>query len=179
MIKLVYVFDFLQLWKVALMVDSMGDIAVPDQKIVRQFNAPDLTFRPASPYEFASVVRLYDEGGYDGRYQASDFMLLAMVGTEVVGVVRLVDEQGCRLLRGLYIAKAWRGRGVGRRLLQATVAYLKASCYCLAHTALLGFFGKEGFAACGDEDAPAFLIERRQRYGWTGKTYHILLRPQS
>lgn len=136
-----------------------------------------LEIRQASPYEFASVVRLYDEGGYDGRYQAADFLLLAMLGQEAVGVVRLVREQGYTLLRGLYIGKHWRGRGIGRRLLLAATGYLQEPCYCLTQTSLLPLFSAAGFILCHDDIVPPFLIERRHRYGWTGKHYHVLYRP--
>lgn len=134
-------------------------------------------YRPASPGEFPSVARLYEEGGYDGRYQASDFMLLAMVGSEVAGVVRLVGEHGYTLLRGLYVGKAWRRRGFGRGLLSAAVAHLAAPCYCLSPESLLDLFAAQGFVLCPDSLAPPFLLERRTRYGWTGKRYHVLYRP--
>ncbi|BEV72006.1 MULTISPECIES: GNAT family N-acetyltransferase [unclassified Paludibacterium] len=136
-----------------------------------------LIIRQASPYEFASVVRLYDEGGYDGRYQASDFLLLAIMGHETVGVVRLVKEQGYTLLRGLYIGKHWRGRGIGRQLLAAATGYLTDPCYCLTQSTLIPLFAAQGFIPCSDDIVPPFLLERRHRYGWTGKTYHILYRP--
>jgi len=137
----------------------------------------EVVFRRATPYEFASVVRLYDEGGYNGRYQAADFLLLAMMGDEAIGVVRLVEESQLSLLRGLYISKAWRGRGIGLGLLQAASRHLPPRSYCVTHSALLAFFGKIGFVPCSDEDAPVYLQERRRRYGWTGKTYHIMARP--
>ncbi|TDR73553.1 GNAT family N-acetyltransferase [Paludibacterium purpuratum] len=142
-----------------------------------RFDLDALTIRQASPYEFASVVRLYDEGGYDGRYQASDFLLLALSGQQAVGVVRLVQDQGYTLLRGLYIGKDWRGRGIGRRLLAAAAGHLTTPCYCLAQSSLLGLFAAQGFIPCDDSISPPFLLERRHRYGWTGKTYHILYRP--
>jgi GNAT superfamily N-acetyltransferase len=136
----------------------------------------EILFRPASPYEFPSVVRLYEEGGYTGRYQAADFMLLGMAGQDAVAVLRLVEEQHHQLLRGLYVAKEWRGQGIARRLVQAALERLHEPCYCLTHTELLNFFASAGFLPCSDEEAPAFLLERRRQYGWTGKTYHILLR---
>ena len=139
--------------------------------------AADIVFRPASPYEFASVARLYEEGGYDGRYQASDFLLLAFCGSEAAGVVRLVREQGYMLLRGLYVGKAWRGRGLGRGLLAAAIGHLHDPCYCLSPESLLGLFGGQGFVRCPDPVAPPFLLDRRTRYGWTGKRYHVLYRP--
>ncbi|MBV8045909.1 MAG: GNAT family N-acetyltransferase [Paludibacterium sp.] len=142
-----------------------------------QANLDHLAIRPATAYEFAAVVRLYDEGGYDGRYQASDFLLLAMIDMDAVGVVRLVKEEGYTLLRGLYIGKAWRGRGIGRRLLTAAAGYLTEPCYCLTQTSLLHLFAEQGFVPCSDDIVPPFLLERRRRYGWTGKTYHVIYRP--
>jgi GNAT superfamily N-acetyltransferase len=137
----------------------------------------NIVYRPATAYEFPSVARLYDEGGYDGRYQASDFLLLALCGSEVVGVVRLVHEQGYTLLRGLYVGRDWRRRGLGRGLLGATIDHLRDPCYCLVPESLIDLFGAYGFLLCPDDIAPSFLLERRTRYGWTGKRYHVLYRP--
>lgn len=75
---------------------------------------------------------------------------------EVAATVRILDEShreaGLRSIGRVVTAPAWRGRGVAAALLEAAIAQ------CAGHPILIhaqahleAWYGRFGFAACGDE----------------------------
>ncbi|HYR11848.1 MAG TPA: GNAT family N-acetyltransferase, partial [Longimicrobium sp.] len=107
----------------------------------------DITIRVARPEEYARVRETYEAWGYGGGVQPEDVVYLAEAGGELAGVVRRTHEHEVTMLRGMQVAPEWRGRGVGRRLLNALVADLgDEECFCVPYTHLTGFYGAAGFA---------------------------------
>jgi predicted N-acetyltransferase YhbS len=120
----------------------------------------------------------YEQWGYHGGVRPSDCVFLAERGSDLVGVVRLTDEQGVRMLRGMQIAPQERRRGTGTRLLQAFVSRLAGSaCYCVPFSHLVGFYGQVGFEEIPLGDAPSFLVERIARYRDEGHVVTLMRRP--
>ena len=120
----------------------------------------------------------YELWGYDGGVQPSDCVFLAERGADLVGVVRLTEEEGVKMLRGMQIAPQERRRGTGTRLLHALVSRLGDSmCYCVPFAHLVGFYGQVGFEEIRLNDAPAFLVERIARYRGEGHVVTLMRRP--
>ena len=121
----------------------------------------DVIIRTARPDEYAHVLATYEAWGYGGGVTPEDRIYLAESGGELVGIVRRTLEHEVTMLRGMQVAAEWRGRGVGRQLLQALVAELGAAeCLCVPYTHLTGFYGSVGFVEIPEENAPPFLRYR-------------------
>lgn len=82
-----------------------------------------------------------------------------------VGVVRLVEEQGVLVLRGMYVLADLRGHGIGRELLRRAVdAIGERVCYCLPYAHLLPFYGERGFSPEPSGVGPPHLLSRLAEY---------------
>jgi predicted N-acetyltransferase YhbS len=120
----------------------------------------------------------YEHWGYHGGVLPSDCVFLAERGGDLVGVVRLSNEEGVQMLRGMQIAPQERRRGTGTRLLHALVERLSDSvCYCVPFSHLVGFYGQAGFEEIPLGDAPLFLVERIARYRDEGHVVTLMRRP--
>jgi GNAT superfamily N-acetyltransferase len=138
----------------------------------------DITIRTARPEEYARVRETYEAWGYGGGVQPEDVVYLAESGGELAGVVRRTHEHGVTMLRGMQVAPEWRGRGVGRRLLNALVADLGGEeCFCVPYAHLTGFYGAAGFVELPEEYAPPFLRPRMAGYRTRGLSVLIMRRP--
>jgi GNAT superfamily N-acetyltransferase len=138
----------------------------------------EITIRTARPDEHARAREAYEAWGYGGGVQPDDVVYLAEAGGELVGLVRRTREQGVTMLRGMQVARDWRGRGVGARLLEAFVAELGAEpCYCIPYTHLAGFYGAAGFTELPEESAPPFLRYRIAGYRTRGLSVLLMWRP--
>ena len=136
------------------------------------------TIRLARPDELDRVRQTYEAWGYGGGVQPEDVVYLAEAEGELAGIVRRTREHEVTMLRGMQVAAAWRGRGVGRRLLRALVADLAGEeCFCVPYTHLTGFYGSEGFVEIGDEYAPPFLRPRIAGYRTRGLSVLVMRRP--
>lgn len=94
--------------------------------------------------------------------EPDDFLLLAENDDNaVVGVVRLCQEQGYLILRGMLLERNYRGQGLGRRMLHDLEKHLHdQDCYCLPYAHLIPFYEIIGFQTVDGEAAPDFLRER-------------------
>jgi GNAT superfamily N-acetyltransferase len=138
----------------------------------------DITIRVARPEEYARIRETYEAWGYGGGVQPEDVVYLAEAGGELAGVVRRTHEHGVTMLRGMQVAPEWRGRGVGRRLLNALVADLGGEeCFCVPYTHLTGFYGAAGFVEIAEEYAPPFLRPRLAGYLTRGLSVLVMRRP--
>jgi len=135
-----------------------------------------MNIRWAKVEEYAAVADHYAECGYRGGLNAEDSVLIALTGDQIIGAVRLCREHGAKLLRGMYIKQAFRGKGIGLSML----LYLKAQgdlegCYCLPYGHLDRFYGKIGFEQIPIAEAPGFLVERLTQYRNNGSRDIILM----
>ena len=59
---------------------------------------------------------------------------VAEAASEIVGVVRLCEENEVLVLRGMYLLGAWQRKGVGSRLLDELVPLIgDRPCWCVAY----------------------------------------------
>jgi GNAT superfamily N-acetyltransferase len=136
------------------------------------------TIRVARPDEYARVLATYEAWGYGGGVTPGDRIYLAESGGELIGIVRRTLEHEVTMLRGMQVAREWRGRGIGRQLLSALVAELGAEeCLCVPYTHLTEFYGSSGFVEMPEEALPPFLRYRLAAYRTRGLSVLVMRRP--
>ena len=116
--------------------------------------------RPALETDLPRVLALLERSALPtiGVAEAWDGFLVAESGGDVVGVVG-VEMCGDRyaLLRSTAVADEWRGRGLGRTLVERAIAEARgkgiAALYLLTTTAE-GYFPGFGFSRVGREQVP-------------------------
>jgi predicted N-acetyltransferase YhbS len=120
--------------------------------------------------ELARIEEFYKQAGYRGGVSKADITLAAKVDGRLAGVVRLCDEAGVIVLRGMHVAPAFQRQGIGRSLLAHCVAHLdRGVAYCLPYDHLVAFYGHVGFVEARAEALPSFLGERLAGYLSSGQ----------
>lgn len=127
--------------------------------------------RPAHETDLAQIFALLEASGLPttGVADSLDGFIVADDAGEIVGVVGL--ETCCRdyaLLRSTAVADAWRGRGVGRQLVERAIAEAELqgfqALYLLTTTAER-YFPSFGFRAVPRDTVPADVREHEQFTG--------------
>ncbi|MFC5547336.1 GNAT family N-acetyltransferase [Massilia aerilata] len=120
--------------------------------------------------ELARVRAFYEEAGYGGGVLDIDRVFAATTDGRIVGVVRLCEEEGVIVLRGMHVAAACQRQGIGRALLARCVPWLeRGEAFCLPYARLAGFYGEAGFTPAPPETLPRFLAERLDGYRSKGQ----------
>lgn len=118
--------------------------------------------------------------GISRSIQPADRLFVARDGAEVVGAVRLADEDGVLVLRGMRIRADFQRRGLGSRLLdRLSDAIGEVDCWCIPYSWLTAFYGRIGFALAPGDKAPTFLAERQRAYAENGIDVVIMVRRSS
>lgn len=118
----------------------------------------------------ASVTEFYKTVGYGGGVSAADVTLAAHVKGRLLGVVRLCEENGVTVLRGMQVVPTFQGKGIGRALLTHCIPYLDhGTAYCLPYDHLVDFYSRAGFAIAPPETLPPFLAARLAGYISSGQ----------
>ncbi len=124
------------------------------------------TIRWAHERDRPAALVCYERNGYSGGIRAGDRVLVAERDGRIVGVVRLVDEEGHRVLRGMYLDEVERGRGLGRSmLLEVTQRIGPRTCWLVCSRHLAPFYGEVGFQPALESEAPPHLRLRAIGYG--------------
>lgn len=120
--------------------------------------------RPARAEDAAAIRRLVrgarlNPTGLDWRR----FIVLEAEG-EVVGCVQVKPHRdGSWELASLVVAPGWRGRGLGRRLVEAVLEHHPPPLYLMCRSGLVPFYERFGFREVGeDEPQPAFFRRVRR-----------------
>lgn len=113
---------------------------------------------------------------YDG-FEESSRHFLAFVGVKPAGTARWrATEKGFKLER-FAVLKAFRRKGVGSHLVQATLEEVlpkaspnKAKIYLHAQVQALPFYSDLGFIPFGPEFIEADILHRAMHYNWDQKS---------
>ena len=124
-----------------------------------------MEIRRAVSEEYPAIIDHYVFCSYRGGIAPGDLAVIAAENDNIAGVVRICFEQGEKVLRGMYIKPAFRGNGLGKRML----GFLKETtdlqgCYCIPFSHLESFYGSIGFKKINADEAPPFLAERYKKY---------------
>ena len=94
--------------------------------------------RIARPDEHSRVLAVYAALGYRRSINPADTVWLAETAEETVGIVRVAEEQGTLVLRGMRIAEHARRQRLGTRMLEAIAEWLQdRECYCVPYPHLV------------------------------------------
>ncbi len=122
-----------------------------------------------------AVDSFYESVGYRGGSHSRDCILVAREDQRIVAAVRLCNEEGFLVLRGMYVAEERRRMGVGSMLLEsASAAIDSAECWCVPYIHLTEFYSRIGFRVHEGSGTPKFLLERRSRYFAKGNLVTIM-----
>lgn len=115
--------------------------------------------------DLAAVLEFYSEQQYSGGLNPSDRLIIAEEEDEIIGVLRVCEEHGYLLLRGMRVRHDMRRQGIGKRMLDlADTVIGHRTCYALAYPHLLTFYGRIGFASVDFSRGPVFLQARWANY---------------
>jgi N-acetylglutamate synthase-like GNAT family acetyltransferase len=124
-----------------------------------------VTIREGIESDVGRVNDFYTSQRRSRGAETADFLLLAESDNLVVGVVRLCQEQGYLMLRGMLIERDHRRKGLGVRMLRDLEKRLRdQDCYCIPYAHLIPFYGIIGFQAVEDDEVPDFLSGRLAKY---------------
>ena len=122
--------------------------------------------------------QFYKSVGYSGGIRDSDIVILSQQDSDIVGMIRLCEEEGVFVLRGLYVAEAVRGNGIGTKLLRAAGKTIgKRECWGVSFRNLVKFYSSVGFIECKESGAPEFLVARIKKYISEGMDVVLVRRP--
>lgn len=138
----------------------------------------DILIRIAGRDETARLRSAYAAFGYHRETDPKDTVWFAESAGQVVGIVRIAEEQGVLVLRGMRVGESFRRGRIGTRLLYAIAEWLgDRACYCIPYSHLTGFYGQIGFAEIEPEAAPDFLANRLAEYRRSGLDALQMQRP--
>lgn len=88
--------------------------------------------RQADEVDMPRLLAFYHGTGYAGGVDPADVVVLAEEEGRIIGALRLCQEQGALVLRGMRVQEEWQRQGVGTRLLQVANERIGTrTCYCL------------------------------------------------
>jgi predicted N-acetyltransferase YhbS len=118
--------------------------------------------------------------GYTCGIKDLDVVIVGRQRQDVVGAVRLCNEKGVLVMRGMYVAEALRGSGIGKSLLYSASKEIgNRECWCVPYRHLSDFYSTAGFAECSPSEAPTFLAERNRNYIAAGMDVILMKRSKS
>ncbi len=119
----------------------------------------------ATPSDYEDIAALYAEAGYGASPDPADLVIVAKSDGQLAGVVRLCQEHGVTVLRGMQIRIDLQRQGIGAKMLAVCWAYLdQRESYCLPYSHLVSFYGAAGFTVVNDGSLPDFLSRRLASY---------------
>ena len=120
-------------------------------------------------FDMPAIQSFYNLCGYTGPVNSDDDMVIAFEGFEIVGVVRLVSEQGVSILRGMNIREDRQRCGIGSKMLQEFKRMIEkrkvAQVYLICGPHLETYYRQIDFIKVDSIDSiPGFLVDRMKGY---------------
>jgi N-acetylglutamate synthase-like GNAT family acetyltransferase len=124
-----------------------------------------MTINLAKLHDTEAIKTFYSQCGYGGGLNKEDRVLIAQLGEEIIGAVRLCPDNGFSVLRGMQILAPFQRQGIGTQLLRAcTEQLVDQVCYCIPWQHLRSFYQQVGFQEVSPVEVPALLRERFDGY---------------
>ncbi|MBK8167849.1 MAG: GNAT family N-acetyltransferase [bacterium] len=96
----------------------------------------------------------------------------------MVAAVRVANENGHLVLRGMYIDERLQRQGIGSALLAAVDSFLGLrGCWCIPYAHLRDFYAAIGFGEHSAGEPPEFLVKRLESYVAAGRPVVLMWRP--
>lgn len=94
-----------------------------------------------------------------------EIQVIAIENDVVLGIVRLVEEEGHLVLRGMNVREENQRHGVGKAMLKELEEHIEGrDCYCIPHSYLKEFYETIGFEQIPLDQAPEHLRKRHDLY---------------
>ncbi len=141
-----------------------------------------LQFKKATLEDMPTVYAFYKSVHYGKPFSSTDVTFIAKKDQQIIGVVRLENENNIFFLRGMQIKSDARGQGIGKQLLKYFMSYLgDKPCYCIPYRHLINFYSSVGFTVINNAAAPAFIADRFNDYisQKNGKEYVLMFKPSN
>lgn len=138
-----------------------------------------MKFLTSKARQLNELSDFYLQCGYGGTFNDADDLFYVRKGHRLLGVVRISQEDGVFVLRGMQVLPWFRGKHIGRKLLsymEEKISLFNTPCYCLAHRHLTQFYTEVGFTHTQQTDVPEFLITRKLNYQAQGLNINLLIR---
>ena len=127
-------------------------------------NTEALTLVQADETTLFRLNRFYKRNGHRGKASKDHLAYWLEADQTIIAGLRLEPMPWGNLLRGLWVAKQYRGLGAGQKLLNALRTQLSdAPCYYLPYVEQEAFYQRNGFQDAHDT-APADLIKQWRSY---------------
>lgn len=124
-----------------------------------------MTINLAKPHDTQAIKTFYSQCGYGGGLNEEDRVLIAQLGEEIIGAVRLCPDDGFFVLRGMQILAPFQRQGIGTQILRVcTEQLIDQVCYCIPWRHLRSFYQQVGFQEVSPAEVPALLRERFDGY---------------
>jgi GNAT superfamily N-acetyltransferase len=115
--------------------------------------------------EINRVRKFYRLTGYKREVGPGDVVIGASRGDDLVGAVRIANEHGVQVLRGMRVKPEFQRQGIGAQILEEVRLVLEGrECFAIAYAHLENFYGRIGLRKIDEREAPAFLRERIETY---------------
>jgi GNAT superfamily N-acetyltransferase len=125
--------------------------------------------------EYPEVLAHYKTCNYNGGAEDEDIIVIA-IDEVLIGAVRICNEHGVQVLRGMQIKPGWQRKGIGSAMLKFVMEQVDMNgCYCLPYRHLRSFYASIGFEEIEPKNAPAFLTERLKKYLSSGNEIIIMM----
>jgi N-acetylglutamate synthase-like GNAT family acetyltransferase len=100
-----------------------------------------MTINLAKLHDTKAIKTFYSQCGYGGGLNKEDRVLIAQLGEEIIGAVRLCPDNGFSVLRGMQILAPFQHQGIGTQLLRScTEQLVDQVCYCIPWQHLRSFY---------------------------------------
>jgi GNAT superfamily N-acetyltransferase len=128
----------------------------------------NVSFTERNSESLEAINQFYKLAGYGSQAKEEDRIFLCKLDQKnIIGAVRFCLEENHLILRGMYFLNEYRGKGLGKELLNSTIPFLtgaKMDCFAVPYEHLLNFYSLIGFQELEEKDAPRFLNERLDSY---------------
>lgn len=117
----------------------------------------DISIRPARENDSAIIKQMVKQERLDPTSLKWKNFLIAEVEDEIVGLGQVKQLPNCEELGSLITKKAYRGKGVGEKLISALEARAGRPLYLLCESKMEAYYQRFDYESVSWWDAPAFL----------------------
>ena len=107
------------------------------------------------------VVEFYATCDYKYHPKPGETIVVAMIKNQIVGIVRLSEEENILHFRGMQIHEDQQRKGYGTKMLKFVSRLIgNRECFLVGYPYLKDFYGQVGFIEVTPEDVPQLIKDR-------------------
>ncbi|CAM3210937.1 GNAT family N-acetyltransferase [Vibrio rarus] len=130
-----------------------------------------LTIKELEPIRLPLLKKLYKSHYPATKIKGNEYILVAEVNSQIMGVVRFRPIEKWRLLTGMMVIPEVRHQGIASQLLKFSQTHLlNDNVYCFSYQHLRPLYENHGFKFVEAETLPSTLSKLYSRYIKSGKS---------